>query len=83
MARETHPDMRILQEAQKVAYGGSGIEGIRAGWTAYTRSFALETTLDLPSLTSGSTANIDVTVPGSRRATSPMPRSTPAASPSC
>lgn len=40
MAREIHPDMRILQEAQKVAYGGSGIEGIRAGWTAYTRSLA-------------------------------------------
>lgn len=40
MAREIHPDMRILQEAQKVAYGGSGIEGIRASWTAYTRSLA-------------------------------------------
>jgi hypothetical protein len=32
-----------------------------------TRSLALETTWDLPSLTAGSTANIDVTVPGARR----------------
>ena len=31
------------------------------------RSLALETTWDLPSLTAGSTANIDVTVPGARR----------------
>jgi hypothetical protein len=32
-----------------------------------TRSLALETTWDLPSLTAGATANIDVTVPGARR----------------
>lgn len=32
-----------------------------------TRSLALETTWDLPSLTAGSTANIDVTVQGARR----------------
>jgi hypothetical protein len=32
-----------------------------------TRSLALETSWDLPSLTAGSTANIDVTVPGARR----------------
>jgi acetyl esterase len=40
MMRELHPDMRILQEAQKIAYGGTGIEGIRAAWTAYTQSLA-------------------------------------------
>jgi acetyl esterase len=38
--RTVHPDMRILQEAQKVAYGGSGIDGIRKAWTAYTNSLA-------------------------------------------
>jgi hypothetical protein len=32
-----------------------------------TRSLALETTWDLPSLAAGATANIDVTVPGARR----------------
>jgi hypothetical protein len=32
-----------------------------------TRSLALETTWDLPSLVAGATANIDVTVPGARR----------------
>jgi hypothetical protein len=32
-----------------------------------TRSLALETTWDLPNLTAGSTANIDVIVPGARR----------------
>ncbi|GGC67143.1 hypothetical protein GCM10011504_51440 [Siccirubricoccus deserti] len=32
-----------------------------------TRSLALETTWDLPSLGPGATANIDVTVPGARR----------------
>jgi hypothetical protein len=32
-----------------------------------TRSLALETTWDLPSLTAGATANIDVTVAGARR----------------
>ncbi len=32
-----------------------------------TRSLALEPTWDLPSLTAGATANIDVTVPGARR----------------
>ena len=32
-----------------------------------TRSLALETTWDLPSLTEGATANIDVTVPDARR----------------
>jgi hypothetical protein len=32
-----------------------------------TRSLALETTWDLPNLTAGATANIDVTVPGARR----------------
>lgn len=32
-----------------------------------TRSLALETTWDLPSLTAGATANIDVTMPGARR----------------
>ena len=31
------------------------------------RSQTLETTWDLPSLTAGATANIDVTVPGARR----------------
>jgi len=38
--RAVHPDMRILQEAQKVAYGGTGIEGIRKAWTAYTNGLA-------------------------------------------
>ncbi len=33
-----------------------------------TRSLALEKTWDLPSLVAGATANIDVTVPGARRA---------------
>jgi acetyl esterase len=32
--------MGILQEAQKVAYGGTGIEGIRKAWSAYTSSLA-------------------------------------------
>ena len=32
-----------------------------------TRSLALDTSWDLPSITAGATANIDVTVPGARR----------------
>ena len=38
--RDVHPDMRILQEAQKIAYGGTDIASVRAAWTAYTASLA-------------------------------------------
>ena len=41
MASVIHPDMHILQEAQKVAYGGTGIESIRKAWSAYTSSLAV------------------------------------------
>lgn len=41
VTRSIHPDMTILQEAQKVAYGGTGIDGIRKAWTAYTSSLAV------------------------------------------
>ncbi|PWS35928.1 hypothetical protein DFH01_20420 [Falsiroseomonas bella] len=35
-----HPDMRILQEAQKGAYGGTSIEEVRKAWSVYTSSLA-------------------------------------------
>lgn len=41
MASIIHPDMHILQEAQKGAYGGTGIEGIRRAWSVYTGSLAV------------------------------------------
>lgn len=41
MTRTVHPDMHILQEAQKVAYGGTGIAAMRTAWAAYTTSLAV------------------------------------------
>ncbi len=38
--RQPHPDMQVLTDAQKVAYGGTTVAEQRAGWTAYTRSIA-------------------------------------------
>jgi acetyl esterase len=35
-----HPDMRVLQEAQKGAYGGTSIEDVRKAWSVYTSSLA-------------------------------------------
>lgn len=40
MRREPHPDMKILTEAQKLAYGGTTIAEQRQGWSVYTRSIA-------------------------------------------
>ncbi|MGE0223883.1 MAG: alpha/beta hydrolase [Acetobacteraceae bacterium] len=38
--RVPHPDMKVLTEAQKVAYGGTTIAEQRAAWTAYTSRLA-------------------------------------------
>lgn len=38
--REPHPDMRVLTEAQKHAYGGTTIAEQRQAWSAYTSSIA-------------------------------------------
>lgn len=38
--REPHPDMRVLTEAQKHAYGGKTVEEQRRAWSAYTASLA-------------------------------------------
>lgn len=38
--RAPHPDMNVLIEAQKKAYGGTTIAEQRAAWSAYTRSIA-------------------------------------------
>jgi acetyl esterase len=35
-----HPEMRVLTDAQKHAYGGTTLAGQRADWSAYTRSLA-------------------------------------------
>lgn len=40
MAVTLHPDMRIIQEAQKGAYGGATLAAQRADWSAYTASLA-------------------------------------------
>lgn len=40
MHREPHPDMKVLTEAQKGAYGGTTIAEQRQAWTNYTRSIA-------------------------------------------
>lgn len=39
--REPHPDMQVLIEAQKIAYGGTTIEEQRKAWSAYTRKLAI------------------------------------------
>lgn len=38
--REPHPDMTVLIEAQKVAYGGTTVDEQRKAWSAYTRKLA-------------------------------------------
>ncbi len=38
--QEPHPDMTVLTEAQKGAYGGTTLAEQRAAWSAYTRSIA-------------------------------------------
>jgi acetyl esterase len=38
--REPHPDMKVLTEAQKHAYGGTTIAEQRQAWSAYTASLA-------------------------------------------
>lgn len=38
--RTPHPDMRVLTEAQKYAYGGTTVADQRRAWTAYTASIA-------------------------------------------
>ena len=38
--REPHPDMRVLTEAQKHAYGGTTVEEQRRAWSAYTASLS-------------------------------------------
>ncbi len=40
MAVSLHPDMAIIQEAQKGAYGGTTLARQRADWSAYTASLA-------------------------------------------
>ena len=50
----------LPEDAPRVLYGCPSLP-------TGTRTLALETSGDLPSLTAGSTANIDVTVPGARR----------------
>jgi hypothetical protein len=51
---------RLFEVAPAVIYGCPSVP-------VGTRSLALETTWDLPSLGPGATVNIDVTVPGARR----------------
>lgn len=40
MIQALHPDMHVIQEAQKLAYGGSTIPEQRAAWSAYTAALA-------------------------------------------
>lgn len=40
LPREPHPDMAVLIEAQKVAYGGTTVEEQRKAWSAYTKKLA-------------------------------------------
>ena len=36
MIQALHPDMHVIQKAQKLAYGGTTIAEQRAAWSAYT-----------------------------------------------
>ncbi len=39
--RDPHPDMQVLIDAQKIAYGGTTVEEQRKAWSAYTRKLAI------------------------------------------